>query len=480
MDLGTHDGVADHPHRLRARRRPRRARRAAAVGSPTATTVHARRRRALRADEGLPLGRDHAEPDDVQPARTPAGVDGKNLLFREQGTPPVRQRRAARLRRAGRVDADARRRTTSDRRPPRAAEADGDLPGLRPDRTRAARTLRRHRLRQGHRRPADLRRRRARGRPHGVVRRRRLRPRGRRGASGAGRRARATRPRCCARRVAQRKAVDAQHRGSRCPATRCCSAASPGASRTSPSPCRRPATCRSGSPTPARSTPPRRARSRRPAGSVPAGRTTRGCSRTDGEYTGFAAVASRSVRGDRGPPAGAARRQRGRQRRPAARSCTRSRPDGQVYFGANSDAGNTDETAKFPSVVALVWRWTGDNAFRDEMYALQRSATCSTSSASSTPTATAGPRALGNVEREGMGEEKLDNTVYTIRGLRDLADMAASKGDAATAHVGHRQGGRPGEALRRGLVVRLGDASSTPTRSTTRATPRSSSGTGSA
>ncbi len=32
-----------------------------------------------------------------------------------------------------------------------------------------------------------------------------------------------------------------------------------------------------------------------------------------------------------------------------------------------------------------------------------------------------------------MGEEKLDNTVYTIRGLRDLADMARSKGDAATA-----------------------------------------------
>jgi hypothetical protein len=32
-----------------------------------------------------------------------------------------------------------------------------------------------------------------------------------------------------------------------------------------------------------------------------------------------------------------------------------------------------------------------------------------------------------------MGEEKLDNAVYTIRGLRDLADMAASKGDTATA-----------------------------------------------
>jgi hypothetical protein len=42
------------------------------------------------------------------------------------------------------------------------------------------------------------------------------------------------------------------------------------------------------------------------------------------------------------------------------------------------------------------------------------------------------PEGLGNVEREGMGEEKLDNTVSTIRGLLDLADLARSKGDAAT------------------------------------------------
>jgi hypothetical protein len=32
-----------------------------------------------------------------------------------------------------------------------------------------------------------------------------------------------------------------------------------------------------------------------------------------------------------------------------------------------------------------------------------------------------------------MGEEKLDNTVYTIRGLYDLADLARSKGDGSTA-----------------------------------------------
>ena len=42
------------------------------------------------------------------------------------------------------------------------------------------------------------------------------------------------------------------------------------------------------------------------------------------------------------------------------------------------------------------------------------------------------PEGLGNVEREGMGPETLDNTVYWIRGLYDLADMAQSKGDRAT------------------------------------------------
>jgi hypothetical protein len=39
---------------------------------------------------------------------------------------------------------------------------------------------------------------------------------------------------------------------------------------------------------------------------------------------------------------------------------------------------------------------------------------------------------LGNVEREGMGEEKLDNAVYTIRGYADLADMAKAIGDNQT------------------------------------------------
>jgi hypothetical protein len=103
-------------------------------------------------------------------------------------------------------------------------------------------------------------------------------------------------------------------------------------------------------------------------------------------------------------------------------------PDGAVYFGANQDPGNTDETSKFPSAVALVWRWTGDDAFRDEMYDFNVRAMRYVVDRLDED-GDGWPEGLGNVERPGMGEEKLDNAVYTIRGLRDLADMARSKGD---------------------------------------------------
>src|SRR6266516_481570 len=46
--------------------------------------------------------------------------------------------------------------------------------------------------------------------------------------------------------------------------------------------------------------------------------------------------------------------------------------DGSVYFGLNDEKGDIDETAKFPDAVAMVWRWTGDNAFRDQMYAFTK------------------------------------------------------------------------------------------------------------
>jgi hypothetical protein len=151
---------------------------------------------------------------------------------------------------------------------------------------------------------------------------------------------------------------------------------------------------------------------------------------TDGEYTAFAAVAA----GDFEAIEAHLRALRDVSEIVNSRSgkvVHEVTPDGQVYFGANSDAGNTDETVKFPSAVALVWRWTGDAAFRDAMYDF--SVRAIKYGVGLDADGDGWPEGLGNVERPGMGQEKLDVAVYTIRGLADVADMAASKGDGATA-----------------------------------------------
>jgi hypothetical protein len=115
--------------------------------------------------------------------------------------------------------------------------------------------------------------------------------------------------------------------------------------------------------------------------------------------------------------------------------------DGSIWFGHDSRRTNpngtvsydfnTDETVKFPSAVALLWRWTGDDRFRDQLYDF---AVRNLRYVVRTLDADGDgwPEGLGNVERSGMGPEKLDNTVYFIRGLYDLADLARSKHDGAT------------------------------------------------
>jgi hypothetical protein len=92
---------------------------------------------------------------------------------------------------------------------------------------------------------------------------------------------------------------------------------------------------------------------------------------------------------------------------------------------------NTDETVKFPSAVALVWRWTGDDRFRDELYDFSVRGMRAVVDRLDED-GDGWPEGSGNVERGGMGVEKLDNSVYLIRGLYDLADMARAKRDAAT------------------------------------------------
>ena len=151
---------------------------------------------------------------------------------------------------------------------------------------------------------------------------------------------------------------------------------------------------------------------------------------TDGEYTAFAAVAAGQF---------AAVKNHLRTLRDLSEIANNHSgkvvhevtPDGQVYYGSNSDAGNSDETVKFPSAVALVWRWTGDNAFRDDLYDFSVRAMRYATGLDAD--ADGWPEGSGNVERPGMGDEKLDVAVYTIRGLLDLADMARAKGDHATA-----------------------------------------------
>jgi hypothetical protein len=151
---------------------------------------------------------------------------------------------------------------------------------------------------------------------------------------------------------------------------------------------------------------------------------------TDGEYTGFAAVAA----GQFGTIENHLRALRDVSlvaNGHSGKVVHEVTPDGSVFFGANSDPGNTDETAKFPSIVALVWRWTGDDAFRDEMYDFAVSNMRYIYRVLDTDH-DGWPEGLGNVETAGLGDEKLDNTVYTIRGLRDLAALARSKDDTAT------------------------------------------------
>jgi hypothetical protein len=148
---------------------------------------------------------------------------------------------------------------------------------------------------------------------------------------------------------------------------------------------------------------------------------------TDGEYTSYAAVAA----GQFDTVKAHLRALRDVSDTLNARSgkvAHEVTPTGDVYFGSNTSAGNTDETVKFPSIVALLWRWTGDNKFRDEMYDFSvRNLQYVYRELDADHDGW--PEGLANVERSGMGSEKLDSTVYLDRGLRDLADLAASRND---------------------------------------------------
>ena len=156
---------------------------------------------------------------------------------------------------------------------------------------------------------------------------------------------------------------------------------------------------------------------------------------TDGEYTAFAGGRARPVRDDQGAPDRAARRLRRAQREVRqGRARDRHRRLGllrrQHRPGQHRRVGQVPERGR-------------------ARLALDAATTASATTSTTSPTRTlryvtrtldadkdGWPEGLGNVEREGMGAEKLDNAVYLIRGLYDLADMAEAKNDGATRALG--------------------------------------------
>jgi hypothetical protein len=107
--------------------------------------------------------------------------------------------------------------------------------------------------------------------------------------------------------------------------------------------------------------------------------------------------------------------------------------DGSIYFGTNAQPGDVNETGEFATAVATLWRWSGDDKFRDENYDFIKAGLTYITTTLDTNN-DGWPEGAGMVEAPGLGAEKLDVAVYTIRALNDLAEMAQSKGDTATVN----------------------------------------------
>src|SRR5204863_409644 len=84
-----------------------------------------------------------------------------------------------------------------------------------------------------------------------------------------------------------------------------------------------------------------------------------------------------------------------------------------VYFGLNDEPGDLDETAKFPDAVAMVWRWTGDSKFRDDLYDFsKRNLQYLVNLTSSDDDLW--PDGSGNVESSVLGADAVDVAAYTM------------------------------------------------------------------
>lgn len=98
--------------------------------------------------------------------------------------------------------------------------------------------------------------------------------------------------------------------------------------------------------------------------------------------------------------------------------------DGTVTYGTNRDAGNADETPLLATAAELIWRWSGDAAFRDEMYEFVRDGMQHLVNHLD-PDGDGYPSGEGGTERLGAGEETLAVCVTTWQALRALQRLAS-------------------------------------------------------
>ena len=131
---------------------------------------------------------------------------------------------------------------------------------------------------------------------------------------------------------------------------------------------------------------------------------------------------------------------------------------------------NTDEIVKFPAAVALIWRWTGDDRFRDEMLDFTRR-NLEYVRTRLDEDEDGWPEGNGNVERPGHGRGEARQR----RLLHPRAVRLRRHGPVGGADGGRRRGrGARRRPARRASRTPGGwrPRAPTPTRSTTRATSR--------
>jgi hypothetical protein len=105
---------------------------------------------------------------------------------------------------------------------------------------------------------------------------------------------------------------------------------------------------------------------------------------------------------------------------------------GAVYYGANTDPGDVNETAQFAIAAGLVWQWSGDQSVLRDNYSFINAGEHYLASLDPNP-ADLWPQGDGIVEDPYLGIEAVDVASETVNALGVLHDMAVAMGDHTTA-----------------------------------------------